>query len=552
MTIAGRYRLVRKLGQGGMGEVWLAEDGMLNRAVAIKRLFADAPSVGPQDLDRLLREARIAAQVRHSAVVAVYDLLVADGQRYVVMEYVPGVSLAERLRVDGPLRVAEAARIIADAASALAAAHRIGVVHRDVKPANIFLEADGSAKLGDFGIARVSGDVSVTATGMMFGTVAYMAPDVARGTPATSASDVWSLGISLYAALQGVTPFEAENTLGVLARITTEPAAPARAAGPLRPVLAEMLQRDPAVRPGAAQVHGWLTAVARGAAPAGLEETSARTVVRPAPATRPAVPVPAPWAPAYEPQPARSWHEPVAPPAAARRPATLWWLVAAVTAVIVAGVAVALVVALRPAGRAQAGAAPPSASITTRSPSSPAPSVSNGRTVTVTHSSTPQVTPTVSPTSAGSVPVQSYAAPGGLTVSAPEGWLPDTSAGIDHIRDFDDPASAGATQGTYFRIGIGNIKPTGTFALEAKQAADFLRSRYQGTIMSGPDFAQFLGAQCADIEYTDPVGGVTRHGIERIWRYSGQTMIIQASGLDQDWAGTRALFEQLVASAQLH
>jgi len=192
-----------------MGEVFLATDTLLGRQVALKRIRrrSERDSVDPVGLQRLRREAQAAAGVHHPNVVTVHDL-VADGENlFVVMEYVQGQSLATLIRAQSGMDLLMVGRIGAQIAGALEAAHRAGVIHRDVKPANILLDAEGTAKLADFGIARSVGDDTLTGTGLLIGSLLFMAPEVAGGGPATAASDVYSLGATLFAACEGHAPF---------------------------------------------------------------------------------------------------------------------------------------------------------------------------------------------------------------------------------------------------------------------------------------------------------------------------------------------------------
>jgi eukaryotic-like serine/threonine-protein kinase len=322
-VLADRYRRARSLGSGAMGEVWLAEDTLLGRPVAIKQLRTDPEATLGQWGERMRREARLAAQLNHPNAVAIYDLVVVDEQPYLVMEYVPGDSLAQRTRLAGRLAPQQAARWVGQVASALEAAHARGIVHRDVKPANILITPYDAAKLTDFGIARSAQDVSQTQTGILVGTPAFLAPEVARGGDPSPASDTWSLGATLYAAVEGRPPFGSgvDNPLAVLARIGSEPVPPPSSAGWLTPLLAALLDRDPARRPTAAQVRAALASATSDAEP---------TQPRPAP--------PAGFTP-------RQVYPPP-PPASARASRRSRWLVPGIVAavLIVAGGIVAAVV----------------------------------------------------------------------------------------------------------------------------------------------------------------------------------------------------------------
>lgn len=272
--IADRYRRREALGRGAMGEVWLADDVLLGRQVAIKNFLVDAAggdgSSGTATVDRFLREAQVAARLRHPHAVSVYDLISVDGVPHIVMEFVEGESLASRLRRVGRLTAESAARLIGQVAGALDAAHGLGIVHRDIKPANILIDSRGDARLADFGIARGATDASVTSAGEIIGTVAFMAPEVVQGNAAGFPSDVWSLGATLYVSLETIVPHAPPgqtvvselNTAQLLVRRITEAVAAPANAGPLAPLLGRMLAADPAARPSAAEVARKATEIA--------------------------------------------------------------------------------------------------------------------------------------------------------------------------------------------------------------------------------------------------------------------------------------------------
>ena len=254
--VAGRYRLVSIVGRGAMGVVWRAHDTTLNRSVAVKMLRRDY-AVDASSAARMHREAQLAAQLRDLHVVTVYDLHIDDDQSFVVMEYVPGSSLADRLAGAHLMTPAEAGGIVAQVARGLAAAHQAGIIHRDIKPANVLIAGDGVAKLADFGIARGVEDTKMTVTGQLVGTLAFMAPEVVRGQPATAASDVWSLGATLFHAIEGRAPYDDDSgdrhPPTMMLRIVSDPPNRPRAAGALGPVIERMLDRDPSRRPTASE-----------------------------------------------------------------------------------------------------------------------------------------------------------------------------------------------------------------------------------------------------------------------------------------------------------
>jgi serine/threonine protein kinase len=262
LLVSDRYRLLTQIGVGAMGAVWLATDQRLSRQVALKQVVLE-PGLdlrqASEARQRILREGRIAARLHHPHAVAVYDVTMQDGEPWLVMEYLRARSLAEMLRADGLLSDLSAARIGAQVADALHAAHRVGIVHRDVKPSNVLITADGTVKLADFGIARASGDITVTQTGVLTGTPDYFAPEVARGGPPTPVADVFALGATLFAALEGEPPFGVgDNALSQLHVVAGGQVRRPTRAGRLTEALARMLDPDPAGRPTAGQTRALL------------------------------------------------------------------------------------------------------------------------------------------------------------------------------------------------------------------------------------------------------------------------------------------------------
>ncbi len=269
--VAGRYRLVRPIGTGAMGVVWQGHDERLQRPVAVKKLLLrpglDAAEA-PEKAARCLREGRIAARLQHPNAITVFDVVDEDGVPNLVMEYMPSRSLATVIAEDGPLPPGEVAAIGAQVAAALAAAHAAGIVHRDITPANVLLGEDGTAKLTDFGISRAVDDPAVTKTGLVAGTPAYLAPEVALGAEPTPASDVFSLGATLYAAVEGSPPFGlGPNVLGLLHAVACGEITPPTRSGPLTATLLTLLTADPDARPTAARAHDLLAAVDGSSAP---------------------------------------------------------------------------------------------------------------------------------------------------------------------------------------------------------------------------------------------------------------------------------------------
>lgn len=240
--------------------MWLGRDETLGRTVALKRVGV-APGGDSPDHDRAEREARMAARLSHPHVVSVYDLAVEDDLTWLVMEYVEGTNLAELVTANGSLSVDQAVPILAQTADALAAAHAVGVVHRDVKPSNILVTPEGQVKLTDFGIARGVGDAALTQTGLVTGSPAYLAPEIASGRTATARSDIWSLGATAYHALEGHPPYDVgDNLLGALYRIVHETPPQPSDPGWLLPLFAATMTRDEGERWDAEEVRRFLMA----------------------------------------------------------------------------------------------------------------------------------------------------------------------------------------------------------------------------------------------------------------------------------------------------
>ncbi|MEU4537652.1 protein kinase [Streptosporangium sp. NPDC023825] len=268
--IGARYRLLERIGRGGMGTVWRARDEVLGREVAVKEVVPSPDLTGPERevfTVRTLREARAAGRIGHPGVATVYDVIEEQGRPWIVMQLVDSRTLGAVIREDGPLPPMRVARIGLEVLGALLAAHHAGVLHRDVKPDNVLIAADGRAVLTDFGIAVLEGDSSITRTGSLIGTPAFIAPERASGGPAEFASDLWSLGVTLYVAVEGRSPFERAHPLATLSAVMHQEPSPMRFAGPLAPVIHGLLHKDPARRMAAREVQIQLTSLVNGTAP---------------------------------------------------------------------------------------------------------------------------------------------------------------------------------------------------------------------------------------------------------------------------------------------
>jgi len=272
--VAGRYRLVSALGTGGMGTVWRAQDTLLDREVAVKEVMFPRGLLEQERenlRERTRREARSAAKLQHPSAVTVYDVVEQDGQPFLVMELVEARTLAEVVRDDGPLPPARTAQIGLAVLGALEAAHARGIVHRDVKPGNVLLCSDertsGRVVLTDFGIATSAGDPSLTGTGLLLGSPSYISPERAKGNSPGTAADLWSLGATLFTAVEGRPPYDTGEPITTMAAVVTGKHAPYVAAGPLVQVLEGLLEKDPEVRSDAATAREGLLAVLAGKQP---------------------------------------------------------------------------------------------------------------------------------------------------------------------------------------------------------------------------------------------------------------------------------------------
>ncbi|MFE3178562.1 serine/threonine-protein kinase [Amycolatopsis sp. NPDC059090] len=266
--IAGHYRLVEHIGSGAMGVVWRAVDVRLERSVAIKQILPQ-PGVSEAERDnmrqRAMREAKNAARFQHPNAIVVFDVAEHGGDPCLVMEYLNGPSLSAVLSDQGTLPVGQVARIGEQVAAALVAAHRAGIVHRDVKPGNILIDETGTAKITDFGISRAAGDMTLTQTGLIGGTPAYLAPELARGADPVPSSDVFALGATLYQAIEGQTPYgNTTNQLALLYAAANGQVNPPTQAGPATALLMSLLRSEASERPSMAEARERLASLATG------------------------------------------------------------------------------------------------------------------------------------------------------------------------------------------------------------------------------------------------------------------------------------------------
>ncbi|MEU3984955.1 serine/threonine-protein kinase [Streptomyces sp. NPDC026672] len=377
-VVAGRYRLVAPLGEGGMGTVWRARDEVLHRDVAVKEVRAPAGLPGPEVermYARLEREAWAAARVANRNVVTVYDVALEGGRPWIVMELIPGLSLADLLEGEGPLPPQRAAQIGAEVLSALRAAHDAGVLHRDVKPGNVLMSNDGRVVLTDFGIAMVEGSSALTMTGEVIGSPEFLAPERALGRTPGPESDLWSLGVLLYAIVEGQSPFRHDTPLSTLRAVVDDALPPPLRAGPLAPVIEGLLRKDPADRLPADAAERELRLVAAGG-------TSRESTLRASPyaptvgdGIRHSSPTPpSPVRPETAGQPPTT-REPRGEPERNRRAAVV--LVIGVVAVVLALAGLTYALLDRGDGDGDGGSASGGGSSATSAPETPAPSATS-------------------------------------------------------------------------------------------------------------------------------------------------------------------------------
>ncbi|WP_370116147.1 serine/threonine-protein kinase [Streptacidiphilus sp. MAP12-33] len=409
----GRYLLGERLGRGGMGVVWRAHDQVLDREVAVKEL--NVVGVGEEDTGvlyaRMQQEARAAARIDHPGVITIHDVVEHEGRPWIVMELVDGRSLAEIITMEGTLLPRDAARVGAQVASALVQAHRYGVLHRDVKPANVLIERRGRVVLTDFGIAQFAGGGGLTRTGEIVGSPDYLAPERLTGHRTGPESDLWALGATLYAAVEGQSPFLRATTIGTLQAVISDPLPQAAHAGPLAPILDVLLRKDPEQRATGDEALALLEEVAQGRTP--RTPTVISPLVAPTPLTVPFPQSPPPGAPGAAGTGATVPFVPVyptapqAPPQAGRsgRGRRTWLFVAAaaVGAALVGGVAAAAVLTAGPHPGTRAGAVSTVGAGTSTTPAGgggapPSATLTPTPTPTPTAPASPTVTPTPTPT----------------------------------------------------------------------------------------------------------------------------------------------------------
>lgn len=477
-VVADRYELLETVGRGGFGVVWRARDTLLQRHVAVKEI-AIPGFLNEEDRsglrEKVLKEARAAARLDHPGAVTVFDVIDDDGHPVIVMELVEAPNLSQLVQEQGPLEPAEAARIGLEVLDVLDAAHSHGIVHRDVKPGNVMVAESGRVRLGDFGVAAILDDPTVTTSGAITGSPAYMAPEQATNKGAVAASDLWSLGATLYFAVEGRPPFDKGAPLPTLTSIVQDPPRPPQKAGELGPVLDGLLVKDPRARLSSAQIRRQLERVSAVAPPAD-EAPGGDTMVLPEPVVAQASPPPAPAPPPVTRRPA------VAAAAPRRSSSGVAWAVGIVGLLVVALLAFTL---------------------TNRDADSPSDTASNDTPTTAGGNRTATTARGGAPASGDRV---AYTDPQtGFSIAYPKGWSIRTDG---TLTDFRDPET-----GAYLRVD--HIEPPGPspegawFELEKSFATEndnYQRIRIEPTT--------YNGYRAGIWEFTYTSGGARLHVVD--------------------------------------
>ncbi|WP_226900318.1 serine/threonine-protein kinase [Nonomuraea phyllanthi] len=496
--VAGRYQLLRELGRGGMGVVWEGQDTLLNRQVAIKEvLLPDGLSPGEQErqLLRTAREARTAAKLTHPSVVAVYDVVEEGGRPWIVMELLRHPTVEQVVLTSGALPVREAAELGRQVLSALKTAHEAGILHRDVKPGNILLADDGRAVLMDFGIATVEGDPSLTKTGMVTGSPSFLAPERVRAENAGPASDLWSLGATLYACMVGRSPFERGDPMSTLNALLTEEPDYRRIPPIMHPVLRGLLQKEPEQRVDAEEADRLLAAILA-ARPAHLD--------RDVPERR----------------------------RGGRSRALL--AAAAAAVVIIAGGAVAYFQLDSPAEGAPRASARPAA-------------VTVPLTPTVTP--TPSATPTATPSATRAVPaVRMWKSRDGWSIMRPAGWRGSLAEAYTEWTRRDGAAHLGV-EAVYATLDPNQILRDSEEAMRQNAATVVNRGRravvHQGTRAVEWEFSWTAGSE-GDARWVSP--GTRYHEVRRALAIGDTAYIVSWTVTEAQWARNRGLMRQVISS----
>ncbi|MFC5179938.1 serine/threonine-protein kinase [Actinomadura harenae] len=539
--LARRYRLVTQVGRGGMGTVWQAHDEVLGRDVAVKEVILPHGLTDEErsvQYKRTFREARTAARLGHPGVVTVYDVVEEDGRPWIVMELIHARSLDQVIKQEGALPPKRAADIGRQMLAALHAAHDAGVLHRDVKPSNVLVASGDRAVLTDFGIATAAGDATLTQTGLVMGSPAYIAPERARGRTAGPASDLWSLGVTMYAMVEGRSPFERNEPMAALVAVISEEPDPPTRSGPLTPVIEGLLRKNPDERMDAIEAGRVLDDIVR----APTVDTQRTIAVEYTEAPPPVAPAPAPAPPA---EPERTHLTPSAETAASpERPANRPQLpqlppalagVSARRALLVAAMVIVIILAIT--GIVWGATRGKSEPKTSGPPSHPA---------TQTHATTP--TTPVRTASSSSTPPASTGVPAGFrTYKDPQGYS------LPIPQDWSKPEHKDGGGGWFFYspdrqtyIQVDRAETADTSALQDwKDLEPARRHVFKGydliairPVHNGKPVSDPTGVRSADWEWTFDGRGGRIHALNRgfVMRGHGYAIVLYAP--DKGWSKT--------------
>jgi len=519
-AIADRYRLRSEIGSGGMGTVWAAEDTLLRRDVAVKEI-ALPRTVAADEREsirkRVLREARAAAALNHANAVTVFDVVEEDGKAFIVMECIAGRTLEELVTAEGPLSDDRLIQIADDVLSALEVAHRAGIVHRDVKPANVMITHDGRTKLADFGIASVKDDPKITASGLILGSPSYMAPEQATHGRSGPEADLWGLGATLYFALEGVPPFTGQGPIPTLTAVVGDEPRPMQRQSAIGHVIEALLAKDPGERPGPQKVREMMAAApgrAPGTPTAALEEPRTTTLREPPAATTPATNVAT---------------EPASPTIGRDRKPWLW--LAGLAAAILVGVLAAMLFSDRD-----------------QTDLADEPRAKQKNEGGAGEDETTEEAP--ADTAAGTD-----------TAAVPEGWTTyeDPSLGYEVAHPAEWSVEGEGSQNTYFRddetgtyLQIAWQQPPNELGPEGAWEAqsDSFAQRKENYDEIRIDPTTFKGMDAAEWEFTYEEGGASLHGLDLgfITTDGSTGMALFFQTREENWASSQELFEQLKAS----